>query len=733
MAKKKSRSRSSDPKKYLPVSAGGPEVIEESGVEDAPFTQPDLGIGMPNNRRIRTVGDARQLAVQLYLEGQLRSQSFSQVRNQIEGGRPFDPAVLQRQGEGWRTNVNFRDAEAAFMRAWTPYWKMVHEVPRLISVQIEADSPDRIKWGISMAEAFDEFISDWGPDYYLQYQGMSRDYVKYGSGFVMWEDGRSPRCKHSHTIQMYFPKRTKANPDDWELVSIRREMTADQLIAHIQDGPTTDRAKTAGWNPEMIKRAIALASPGPQQTRYLDPNFWQDMVVANDLVIGGVWPPIAVIDLWAIQRGTSGDGKRAIRHYIYTEKTDVPDYLYEADEEADGFRQIIGPVFYDVGENGLIHTIKGFGVKNYYYATVINRTKCRIIDAATFSMGINFVKGDATPDETPPVENYGIINLFPPGLDQLQFQPQLGPIKDLILMLKENQDENNYQYNDTESRKQIADTETAKQAELLSANQQEMTTAQSATYLVQIGTNLYAEMVRRLCISGSSDPDAKEFQRRCKAKNVPDDAMFKLKKRVTTSARPTMASPSMRAAVANHLMTRIFPQPDANRRAILEFDVANSAGAQGCQDFLLPVGVASDPRARREAMMENVDLAQGIELPVDPSDAHTEHCDEHLKPLEAIVQQLNQAPIPGMTIVPQKPQVTPEHLIALQFGIPHIQAHVGYLGMDETRRAQYKQMKARLANVMSVYRGIAIRLQKAQARGGPPEQITQALQSPTGA
>lgn len=722
MAKKKSKAGLN---KFLPVSAGGPEV---SSVEDQPFTQPDLNGS--DDRRIRTCSDARDLYTRLFLENQLRAQTLAQVRNQIEGGRPFDPAVLARNGESWRTNVNFRDAEAAFGRAYTPYWKMLHEVPRLITVDVETQAPDADRWGVAMAEAFDLFVAEWGPDYFLQVQGVIRDYIKYGPGFAMWPDSRTPRFKWSNALQMLFPKRTKSNTDDWELVACRRDMPANELIEKIRDSKEAGYSKDAGWNPEMVQKAIALAAPGPQQTRYLDPNFWQDMIVQNDLVIGGVWPPISVVDVWAKQRAKPGQ-KPKVRHYILTEKTDVPDYLYEMDEEGDGFRQVFGPIFYDIGENGLIHAIKGFGVKNYYYATTINRAKCRVVDSAIFAMGINFVKGNDTPDESPPVENYGAVNIFPPGLTQLQIQPNLQAVTEVMQMLKENQDENNYQYNDSGARSQIAETDTARQAEILSSLQSEMTTAQSSTFLSQIGGNIYHECFRRLCLKDSDDPDAKEFQRRCRERMVPEEVIFKSKKRVTTSASPTMASPGMRSRIASDLMATVYNQPDANRRAILEFKVANSTGSRGVKDFLLPVGVASDPRARREQMMENVDLAQGIELPVAPSDAHVEHADECLKPLEAIIQQLNKAPIPGMTVVPQKPQITPDHLIALQMSIPHAQAHVGYLAQDETRRQQYKEMKARLAQVFSVYRGIVIRLSKAQASGADRNKIQGALMPPT--
>ena len=186
-------------------------------------------------------------------------------------------------------------------------------------------------------------------------------------------------------------------------------------------------------------------------------------------------------------------------------------------------------------------------------------------------------------------------------------------------------------------------------------------------------------------------------------------------------------------------MGTIMPLPDANRREILEFATATNMGADGPARFLLPIGVGSDPRARREARMENVDLGQGVMLGdppnfgVDPSDAHVEHCDEHLKPLEAIcqaVQQHGQQQAQG-----QQPQaaITPDHLVALQMTIPHIQSHLQMLAGNETEKAAYQQLKARFTAVAAIAQGLMARLSRAQNQaqqsGQPlqPQAVSQAI------
>ncbi len=705
MAKKKKAALKG---KFLPESATG-----EGSVAPSVGDGEDTAFGVPayaNDRRIANCSQARELYVRLYLENQLRAGSFAQIRNQIEGGRPFSPADLERNGEGWRANVNFQDARAAFKRVSLPYWRMVHEVPQVISVNVHSNAPESDQWGMAMAQVFNRFLDDWGSDYFMQFSGFADDFMMYGPGYVMWPDAQTPRYRWCQTVQMLFPKRTKASVDKWELVAFKREMTADELVKLVRDKKERGRSKDAGWNPKAVMKAIRLASPSPGNTRYFDPNYWQDMIVSNDLVIGVVWPPVTVVDLWAANR----EGTK-IRHYIFTEKSDVQEYLYEADEEAEDFRKIFAAVFYGVGSNGLIHSIKGFGVMNYNYATAINRTKCRMLDSGTFAMGMNFVKGDNTPEGAPPVENVSMLNVFPTGLTQLQWYPNLAVGIQMVEALQQAQNENNFVYNEVQ--KAIGDTDTATQAKLIAGISAEMGTATSSMFLSQMGT-LFTEIVRRLRKKGSGDEDAKKFQARCKALGVPDAAMFDLEITVKTGASPMMADPAQRSQVMDQMMATVYPLPEANRKWLREQYVANKLGAEGVKKALLPDNSESEPAARREAMMENAGLSQGMPLPVAPEDAHVEHLDEHLKPMEAMVQAAQKGQ-----------QITPDHLVAAQFTIPHMAQHLQFLSSDETKRTQFQQLKARFTNVANVIGGIIARVSKAHTNGADPAALMTATRS----
>lgn len=695
-----------------------PESVSDAlgaGTGDTPFGTAPGSNGVYEDRRIRTCADARAIFVQLQQENQLRAQAYAQVRNQMEGGRPFDPATLARNGEQARTNCNFNDARAQFCRAAEPYWKMVHEVPHVISPTIYSDSPQAPEWQIALAENFDRFLKDWnreGTDYFFQFSGASADMILQGPGFIMWPDGTSPRYQWMQTVQLLLPRRTKSAVNKWELAVFKTDMTASELIEKVRDGAEQKKSKKAGWNPDAIMLAVQRASPQPYQTRFLDPNYFQDMIVSNDLTWGNIWPPVQIVHEWARQR----DG--TIKHYIFTEKGDVADYLYEGTEDADGFHRIFGSLMYSIGSNGLIHAVKGFGVMNYYYMTAINRLKCKSLDAVSMSMSLNFTKEENAPDQSPAVESYSFVNIFPRGLAQIEVYPNLQQSRQMMQDLVTAQNENNYAYTNTGTQQNIAEAQTKGQGELIAGIAAEMDSSRAAIYLSQQAV-IYTEIFRRLCLQ-RGDPDAKKFRERCLKAGVPRQILNSPGDiDIEMAASPSMASPLMRKRVADELTATVAPQPEANRRAILEFRVASLTGARGVRQFLLPQGSASAPFQRREAMMENPDLAQGIPLPAAPEDAHVEHLDEHLKPLEMMIQATKQGQ-----------PLTPDHLIAMQMTLTHAQQHMQFLEQDETKQAEFKQLNARFSLVARMAQGIQQRMARAQTNGHSPDQIRQAMIQP---
>lgn len=646
-------------------------------------------------RRIKDVDSARTIFNRLIQDNTLRSSTMATVRNQLEGGRPRDPGELEQAGEAWSCNVNFGDAAASFNRTLLPYWKMVNDVPHKASFTISSNAPQTELWQAAYSEAFDEFLEDWSSDYFQQYMQMASNFIKFGPGPVMWDDDSSPRYKAVNPQRLYFPKNTNMSPDSWEVVAFVRDVPMTELYAKIKDKTSARQSTDAGWNTNSIKATIVQAAEGGPAPDYRDYTRWSDQLVNNDLMVTTPFQPQAVVWLYVKQfDGTIGC-------YVFNQFAGVNDFLYQDEKAAESFRHLMGVIWYDTGVDGMVHSIKGFGIKNYFFALLTNRMKSRMVDSATFSLGINFQWADATqPDETPPVENFGAFTVFPAGLSQLAIYPNLKQASDVMQILESNANENNSLYRDQSQ--QIQNTDTATQANILASMQGQLSEASASIYLSQVGENIFTEQVRRLRKKGNRDEDAKKFVQRLKDRGVPDMVIYEKEIRVRTGANAGMANPALRIQRFQEGLA-LASLPGVNARWFLEGLIAEKYGSNAVDKALLPEGESSEPVQRRQATMENVDFGQGVPLDVAPSDAHFEHIQEHLKPAAGVI-----------TVYNQKGQVSPDQISTLVITIEHTGQHMAFLQKDETKKAEFQQLLPQFRLIQSTARGIISKIQKQQ-------------------
>lgn len=653
---------------------------------------------MDEQRRVKDVASALSIYNRMELDNTLRSATFARVRNQLEGGRPFDPGMLEEQGAAWQTNVNFGDSQAARDRTLLPYWKMVNDVPHRIATTVLANTPNAEKYAAAFNECFDEFLDDWNEDYQLQFMMLTKNFVDYGPGLAHWPDKDSPRYKAPNVTRVLFPMNTKMTPESWDVMALVEDVGPSELYRKIRNKTETRRSKEAGWNPEIIKHTICTFKDG-NYPDYMDYTRWQDILVNNDIMVSSPYEPIPLIWLFVKQF----DGK--IGAYAFTKQDGVDDFIFKNEDYEEEFRRIIGAIWYDTGADAMIHSIKGFAVKNYYFSSLLNRTKSRMVDSATMSLGLNFQReSDAVPDESPPIENYGPVTIFPSGFRQLQYYPQQQTAASVITMLENNAAANNSLYR--EQSQQIEQTDTATQAKILAAQQSETSAASSSIFLAQIGGNIFSEQMRRLRRKGNTDKDAKEFVKRMREKGIPDEVIFETRIRVKAGANAGLANPAMRILAFQEGMA-LANQPGVNRRWFLENYIANKYGANAVDKALFPEGQSSSTYQARQAMQENVDFGQGHPLPVIPEDDHFVHLQTHLERLQ---------PIAGSAQSGQ--ELSPEQMVALTIGVEHSSEHMQYLSQDQTQKAQFASIRPLFSQIQSVTRGILTKLSAQQQQ--PP-------------
>lgn len=651
-------------------------------------------------RRVKDATSARTIYNRLIQDNTLRSATYATVRNQLEGGRPRDPADLEQNGESWSCNVNFGDAQAQRNRILQPFWKMVNDVPHRASFTIDAGSPQTGVWEAAFSECFDEFHEDWGADYYQQFMQTVANYINFGPGLANFTTSQTARYKAVNPTRVLFPKNANMSPDTWEVVAFTRDMSMTELYAYVRDAKAEKTNKDAGWNPDAIKATIVQAQPGGPPYDYRDYTRLSDQLVNNDIMITTPFMPQAVVWLYVKQF----DGN--IGCYVFTPYTQsVNDFLFMDLKIAKSFRELLPGLWYDTGTDGMVHSIKGFGIKNFHFSVLLNRMKSRMCDSATFSLGVNFQYQDGnTPDETPPVENYGAYSVFPRGLTQLAIYPQLKAASDVMGILENNAAENNSLYK--QNNEEIAQTDTATQANILANIQGQTAESSAAIFLAQLGENFYTEQVRRLRMRGNKDADAEKFVRRLKDRGVPDNVIFETEIRVKTGANAGNWNPAVRAQQFQEGLA-LSSIPGVNTRWFLENLIAYKYGAYAVNKGLLPEGSDSNPIQRREAKMENMAFGQGIPLTAAVEDDQVAHMEEHLKPASGILAQAKQGA-----------KLSPEQIGALTTATEHMGEHMSFLSKDQTQKAAFTQLVPQFRLISSMTRGILAKMQQGGSQNG---------------
>lgn len=665
--------------------------------------------------RVRAVAEARALCHKMWTDGEARRQQQVRLRAQLEGGRPWDAKKLEERGESWRSNHNFGDARAMKDRARTSYWQMTHNVPTLVSVTVKSRAPQGEAWARVMADAFEAFHHRWGEDFIVQDFALIDDFITYGWAGFTFTDPFSPRWEHIPHGDWLFPKDCPISQSKWDMVGLRRETSISDLWNRIRTKEQAKDAEQAGWNVKAIRQfLIRLRQETQGMAQGDDWNRLQDELIQNDLGASTAFGSNARLYYLFVREWTGKISLRIMPESIHgvEGQSEKEDYLFESEAVADAWSQVIGLIFYDIG-NKKVHGVKGFAWRNHGHAMLINRLRNRLVDQANFNSGLNFARnGPAEGSARPVVENYAGFNVFPQGLTQITTYAPMQPAMDVMSMLERNQAENNAIYR--EQSQQIKETETATQANILANIASQVDEAQGSLYLSQKGRVQYAEVFRRLR-ANTSDEDAQAFRAYCleygRDFGLSAEVLDSVEVEVQSSASPSLASPFAREQAWTKTLA-LRNEPGMNRRWIMAQYVASVHGAQAVAKILPPEDRPMSASSQRMAMMENLAMGDLAAMPVDEMDDHVMHTELHMQPVEAAVQHFVQTG-----------QGDPQRLTVGQLALEHIRQHLQMLELDSTKKEVLRELVRRFQAAVSVFEGMMRRMEKEQQQNGMGQQM----------
>ena len=661
-------------------------------------------------RRLKDASSARDMWVRFRKASSTRRGKLTKVMNQLDGVPPFLASDLIASGQGWRCNINFRDAASTLDQVLVSYWRLLHDAPNLAAVTMPSDDQHARRNSNAFQDAFNRFVEDWGPDYVHQYLQFAFNMIAIGVGIPYFPTPQSPKWETVRTGDFECPPRTKTTIKSLNVFQVRGSMEIEDLWKKVRTPEQTKSSKSLGWNPGAINDLLAHVIKDDGTTVSEDDVLEiQRMMRADALGTSAGRKPVRVIHTYVL------DYDNKITHTISAEDSEDKRPLFDDHGMAnrpDEMSEVVGPVFFDAG-NGDFWGVKGFGVKNHEIAATTNRLKSRAVDR-TFIDGLNFIDKRDNAGEVPNVVSVGPVNLLPPGLEQLSTYPGGRAILETVNMLDAQFSTNNARYRD--NAKQVSGANTATEANILANLQSQVDVSNATLFLHQVARNIFTEQFRRLRARGNNDPCAKMFKKRCVEEHGMDEKTFHdFEITVRTSADPGAANLAVRGQKALELAAF----PHADERYWQELWVAANLGSNAVKSALRPIDQLEDRRAQGLAVIENSVLSGGDPIPVDRSHNHAEHLPIHMQPAQVLVDQFQQTGQPD-----------PSAMVALQFLLPHIGEHLEELKKDKSQEALFRELWPMFTGIQSAAEGMfaqAERLQQQQDQQGQQATLPGAI------
>lgn len=671
-----------------------------------------------NERRISKPSHARTINNRMDEDAKKRDSATIHIRGQLNGAQPYDQAQLTQTGQGWRCNVNFGDAASMLERQDGNYWKMLHDAANLITITMHVPDLKKTKWEQAMQKNFKRFImEDWADDYVRNYKLFSYNHLAFGVGAATFNDMDSPRWKAVRHGDYKIPERSESSVNSLEMVMVKHEMTVSDLWELIRTDKKKEASEKRGWNIPAIRKYLHNHLDGkrsePSETDLME---MEDDVRNNSFGISMGARPCSLMKV--LIKEFDGEVAQMIFDPHVGQDADGADEQwlfdnYQSKNRAKEMKQHFTAVFFEVGENGQWHGVKGFGHKNYQVAMILNRIKCKIVERMMVE-GLNFKDKSNGARTTIPITNIGPYNFLPEDVEQIPSYPGASTAADALGMVENTQNWNNAHFrNNTQ---QIERTETATQARILSGLQADVDVSNATLYLFQIANNLFIEQLSRLRRKSNPDPDAKKFIERCIKDGVPPEYLHDAECSVRTGADPGSASAALRAEVAFTLVGMRNHPLVKDREALVEW-VANTLGGWAVDKFIVEEDQLGNETEVRVVLIENMAMSEGYNMPVSEYDDHVVHIENHLPALEQIIQQSQEAIAGAMPQDQEMPtsmdgnaagfMLQPNDMITFEAALPHLEQHFNLLKQDEILQEDYQRLWPIYSQIVSAYQGLA--------------------------
>jgi hypothetical protein len=448
-------------------------------------------------------------------------------------------------------------------------------------------------------------------------------------------------------------------------------MGVDDLFEKIQD---EEAARASGWNVDYVRQRIRAAMPEPYRSGVqYDWEFFQRQLRSNDITFSARSEVVLMCHIFYKEF----DGQ--ISHVIIDER-DSQDFMYKKLRRFSRWEQVIHPMYYDRGD-GEHHGVKGLGIKMLQAMELKNRLRCSMVDSAFARTQILFRPLNPNALSKTSVVQQGPYAILPPDYEVIQ--QNIAGVLDAPMAVNADL-ENVLQGNLSQYRQSLnkpqGNPRTATEVQAIVAQQSAIGKTQLSRYYNQLDS-FFEERYNRASNPNlnpitKSDKDAIEFQRRCKERGVPVQAMMDIDY-VEATRTVGQGSQFAKQQLLGTLLSLSGSLPEGGKINLLKDYIAAQVGQQ-MVDRYLPTQMQS-ARVQDQAalaVLEHSSLHQGNMPIVTDTQNHIIHIDTHLAAANEAAASLQQGG-------------NPQEIVLFLQGIgQHVQQHLQRLSTDPSRRPQ---------------------------------------------
>jgi hypothetical protein len=654
---------------------------------------------------------------------------IARIQMIIDGYPPYNPAKMEEMGLKGFANINTGLLKFYLTEGCRPLVDQVNGVETFVNVvsKEEGDEDFSEYESIVAQEHFNMVAKE--PSYNFRKQELIRQYVAFGVAVPYFPDDKDWRWKSESLGNFLIDFDTPATEDEVQAAFYIRSVNPSYLVNRYHHGDDN-------WNKSAIKKALIAATPDKKR-KDSDYISWETARKENDLYFDALLEKSEIVYSWVQENDSSISlciflrDNAACEEFLYKKE-----FIFEHQSQAFQF------FTYGVGTTGTYHGIRGLGYDAANLVQEINKLVSSFIDALRIQSKMPLKITDESEIQNFQVIEKGPVMLYPSGITEMQMQtvnfaqttvPGLNVLQSFL-------SQNISAYAVDQNQTNGGDARKTKAEIMANLNALAAASGGNAELFAQSWERLILEQFRRIIRKGYSEADqggkqVKAFKKRCKDRGVPDDFWDKIVLERCSAVPPVGAGSASQQMMVMERMMEFDDRGwfDAEGSMRMHRNMITLVSNKETADSYMGVGNVGRPmQDHRNAVFENMFMAQGEPQVVYPNDNHQVHAEMHLgasggeSPISSIADHIQALQV----ATEQNDEETILRLApVMEMQISHTAEHV-QLMKNAPLAAQYREQLQSAAGTMVNIQRAAARIMRERAAEEQKMMEEQAAQQP---